>query len=148
MALAGAPATTAIVASLPRETSLTADATPCFSRELGGALGIAVLGSLFNGGYRSEVEQHTTGLTPSLADRATSSFAGAQQLGEQLGARGQQLLADAQTAYLHGLSLSLFAGAAVLVAGAIFVALRAPGRAESRANAGQAAPALAPAQST
>jgi EmrB/QacA subfamily drug resistance transporter len=148
MALAGAPATTAIVASLPPEKQGVASAVNDVSRELGGALGIAVLGSLFNAGYRGEVEQHTTGLAPSLADRATASFAGAQQLGGQLGARGQQLLADAQAAYLHGLSLSLFAGAVVLVAGAIFVALRAPGRAESMANAGQAAPALAPARST
>jgi len=135
MALAGAPATTAIVASLPREKQGVASAVNDVSRELGGALGIAVLGSLFNGGYRSEVEQHTTGLTPSVADRATSSFAGAQQLGEQLGARGQQLLADAQAAYLHGLSLSLVAGAVVLVAGAIVVAFRAPGRAGTRTGA-------------
>ena len=146
MALAGAPATTAIVASLPAEKQGVASAVNDVSRELGGALGIAVLGSLFNAGYRGQIEEHTSGLTPSLADRATASFAGAQQLGAHLGARGQQLLGDAQSAYLHGLSVALLAGAATLVLGAVFVALRAPGRAESRANAGRPTPALGPAQ--
>src|SRR5215467_14628663 len=52
MALAGAPATTAIVASLPREKQGIASAVNDVSRELGGALGIAVLGSILNTAYR------------------------------------------------------------------------------------------------
>jgi EmrB/QacA subfamily drug resistance transporter len=52
VALAGAPATTAIVASLPREKQGVASAVNDVSRELGGALGIAVLGSLQNTQYR------------------------------------------------------------------------------------------------
>jgi hypothetical protein len=49
-----------------------------------------------------------------------------------------------QTAFVDGFSRSLLAGAAVLLLGAAFVAVRAPGRAESRANAGveSAVPAL------
>src|SRR5581483_8907281 len=44
MALSGSPATTAIVASLPRNKQGVASAINDVSRELGGALGIAVLG--------------------------------------------------------------------------------------------------------
>ena len=117
MALAGAPATTAIVASLPREKQGVASAVNDVSRELGGALGIAVLGSLLNSAYRSGVADATTSLPPDAARHATSSLAAAQQVGAQLGAQGQQLVAHAQAAFMDGFSQSLVAGAAALAAG-------------------------------
>jgi hypothetical protein len=142
MALSGAPATTAIVASLPPEKQGIASAVNDVSRELGGALGIAVLGSVMNAAYRAGVEGSTAGLPPEAAEHATSSLAAAQQLGLQLGAQGQQLIVHAQSAFVDGFGQSLLAGAAVLLVGAAFVALRAPGRRESSRNAG-AVPARA-----
>ena len=135
MALAGAPATTAIVASLPRSKQGVASAVNDVSRELGGALGIAVLGSLMNGVYRAEMTDSTGSLPTGAAEQARGSLAAAQQLGEQLGPQGQQLVLHAQTAFLHGFTHGLVGGAAVLLLGALFVAVRAPGRAESRSNA-------------
>jgi EmrB/QacA subfamily drug resistance transporter len=143
MALSGSPATTAIVASLPREKQGVASATNDVSRELGGALGIAVLGSMLNTAYRSGVEEHTTGLPATLADKATGSVGAAQAIGQRLGAH--DLVVNANAAFAHGVSVALLTGAVVLLAGAVFVALRAPGRAESEAAAGaQAAPSLIP----
>jgi Na+/melibiose symporter-like transporter len=139
MALSGAPATTAIVASLPREKQGVASAINDVSRELGGALGIAVLGSILNTAYRTGLEQHTTALPTTLADKARSSVGAAQAVGHQLGAT--DLVTHANDAFVHGISLALITGAATLIAGAIFVALRAPGRTESEANASQALPA-------
>ena len=52
MALAGTPATTAIVASLPEAKQGVASAVNDVSREFGSALGIALLGSLLNTSYR------------------------------------------------------------------------------------------------
>ena len=136
MALSGAPATTAIVASLPREKQGIASAVNDVSRELGGALGIAVLGSVMNSAYRAGVADSTSALPPDAAEHATSSLAAAQQIGAQLGAEGQQLVAHAQSAFVDGFSQSLLAGALALLVGAAFVAWRAPGRAESKENAG------------
>jgi predicted MFS family arabinose efflux permease len=135
MALAGAPATTAIVASLPRSKQGVASAVNDVSRELGGALGIAVLGSLMNGVYRAEMADSTASLPTGVADKARGSLAAAQQIGEQLGPQGHQLVLHAQTAFLHGFTRGLIGGAALLLLGALFVAVRAPGRAESRSNA-------------
>jgi EmrB/QacA subfamily drug resistance transporter len=144
MALAGAPATTAIVASLPREKQGVASAVNDVSRELGGALGIAVLGSLMNGAYRSGMTDSTEALPADVGEKARGSFAAAQQIGDHLGAQGHQLVVHAQGAYLDGLTRGLLGGAVVLLLGALFVAARAPGRAESRATAvGEALPAVA-----
>ncbi len=145
MALAGSPATTAIVASLPREKQGVASAINDVSRELGGALGIAVLGSILNTAYRSGVDQHTATLPAALADKARGSLGAAQAIGHRLGS-GDQLAAHANSAFVHGVSLALIAGAAALAGGAVFVALRAPGRAESEAATGtEAVPSVAPA---
>ncbi len=140
IALAGAPATTAIIASLPAEKQGVASAVNDVSRELGGALGIAVLGSLFNAAYRSSMTEATASLPAGAADGASSSLAAAEQIGARLGAGGDELIAHAQTAFMDGLSRGLGVGAVALALGALFVALRAPGRAESTANAGVAHP--------
>src|SRR4051812_27042209 len=92
MALAGAPATTAIVASLPRSKQGVASAVNVLSRELGGALGIAVLGSLMNSVYRSEMASSTAALPPAVGDRARGSLAAAQAIGERLGPQGHALV--------------------------------------------------------
>ncbi|MGA9373004.1 MAG: MFS transporter, partial [Solirubrobacterales bacterium] len=55
MALATTPATTAIVSSLPRAKQGVASAVNDLAREVGGALGIAVLGSALTGRYQSGV---------------------------------------------------------------------------------------------
>jgi|1186.fasta_scaffold06496_1 EmrB/QacA subfamily drug resistance transporter len=129
VALAGAPATTAIVASLPPEKQGVASAVNDVSRELGGALGIAVLGSLLNTQYRSDLTSSTSSLPAPLAGKAESSLAAAQQIGERMGVGSHHFILQAQTAFMNGFGKALLAAAATLLVGAAFVALRAPGRA-------------------
>src|SRR5439155_758197 len=117
-------------------------------RELGGALGIAVLGSILNGAYRAGITDSTAGLPAAIAHKATSSLAAAEQIGARLGAGGHEFVLHAQAAFVDGLSHSLLAGAGALLVGAAFVAFRAPGRAESKANAGaRSVPTVAAAES-
>jgi Na+/melibiose symporter-like transporter len=129
MAFAGSPATAAIVSSMPREKQGVASAVNDLSRELGGALGIAILGSILNGLYRSGVEDSTAGLSADAADKVSDSLTAAQQIG------GSELIQHAESAYVHGISVSLLAGAAMLVSAALFVAWRAPGRVRARKTA-------------
>jgi hypothetical protein len=63
-----------------------------------------------------------------------------------MGAQGHALITQAQGAFMDGLTAGLIGGSIVLALGSVFVLLRAPGRAESRANAGlaPASPLVAP----
>ena len=62
------------------------------SREVGGAFGIAVLGTLLNSGYRNDVTPATARLPAPAADAAEDSIAAATQIAEQAGPRGAALL--------------------------------------------------------
>ncbi len=125
------------MASLPREKQGVASAVNDVSRELGGALGIAVLGSVFNAAYRS-----------SMADADRGAAAGRRRPRPRVARRRR---ADRRPARLRTISspppsrrswtasaAGSTAGAIMLALGAAFVAWRAPGRAESTANAGLA----------
>ncbi len=126
MALAGAPATTAITSSLPHEKQGVASAMNDTAREFGSALGIAILGSVLNSAYRSGVSDSLAGVPPGVAEAIKGSVAAAQQVGAQAGERGQSLIAMANQSFVDGASRSLLIGAVVLAAGGLFVFLRAP----------------------
>jgi hypothetical protein len=128
MALATAPATTAIVSSLPGHRQGVASAVNDLAREVGGALGIAVLGSVLNSGYRHDVASATAGLPPPASDAAQSSIAAAAQIADGAGVSGAALLARAEAAFVNGLSTSLLVGACVLFGASVIVALAAPRR--------------------
>src|SRR6185437_6199627 len=80
--LATAPATTAIVSSLPAERQGIASAVNDLTREVGGAFGIAVLGSLLNGVYRDDVASATTQLPAPAAGAAQDSIAAASAIAQ------------------------------------------------------------------
>jgi len=137
MGLAGTPATTAIVASLPPTKQGVASAVNDTSRELGSALGIAILGSVLASGYRDALlaSGALVGLPAQVAERATSSIAfvraGAEQIAA-MGPAGTRLVTAAEQAFVDATGQALLVGSGVLVLGAVLVALRAPGRVEAR----------------
>jgi DHA2 family multidrug resistance protein-like MFS transporter len=107
--------------------------------ELGGALGIAILGSIGAAGYQAAV------VVPSgvRGTGAGDSLAGAAASAAQLpGALADQLMAAARTAYVHGLHLAAITGAVVLlIAAASLLAGRrmAAVRSEEKAQVAQPA---------
>jgi MFS family permease len=126
MALSAAPATNAIVASLPQGKQGVASAVNDLSREIGGVLGIAILGSVLNAGYRSGLADAARGVPGEALARAQESLASALWVASQLGGgEGERLANAAREAFVGGLSASLLAGAVFLALGAVGVLLLA-----------------------
>ena len=96
------PSTAAITEALPAEKQGVASALNDTVRELGGAIGIALLGSLINSGYRSSVSSATEGLSPELAHQVEDGIGSALAAGPKLGADGPAILDAAREALVEG----------------------------------------------
>ncbi|WP_076819314.1 MFS transporter [Pseudofrankia asymbiotica] len=114
MGLAMTPATTAITDALPAAKQGVGSATNDLARELGGALGIAVLGSILQSTYRDHL--HPAGLPAPLAESARSSLALATRL-------GPAVARQAETAFVDGMRTALTCAAIVVAAAAVAVGI-------------------------
>jgi EmrB/QacA subfamily drug resistance transporter len=128
------PATNAIVESLPLEKQGLASAVNDTSREMGGAFGIAIIGSAFTASYRNHISSHVTSLPAGAAAAARQAPAAALQVAGRLGAGGTGLVREARVAFMSGQRQALLIGAAALVAGVAFVLLRGPASAVKTAG--------------
>jgi EmrB/QacA subfamily drug resistance transporter len=124
MSLTMSPLTASIMSSVPRERAGAGSAMNDTSRELGGALGVAVLGSLVASRFDSGIGSALGGLTGAQRGEAESSLAGAIHVAQDLpGNAGPALVRQAQDAFLSGFHLAA-ALAAIVAAGAALVAWR------------------------
>ena len=123
MALATAPATTGIVAALPASQQGVGSAVNDAAREVGGALGIAVLGSVLNGVYRADVSSGLPGADPEVAHQAQDSLPAALAIAGRLGEPGDAVAAVARDAFAHGMTVAYVASGAVLVLVAAVLAI-------------------------
>jgi MFS transporter, DHA2 family, multidrug resistance protein len=110
-----------VVGSAPPERAGAASAITETGAELGGALGIAVLGSLGMAVYRSQLASAIpAGVAPEAAEAARDTLGGvvalAGQLPDQL---GTALLGMARAAFAQGLQLTAVIGAVVMTGLAI-----------------------------
>jgi EmrB/QacA subfamily drug resistance transporter len=124
MALAMTPATNAIVSSLPLAKQGVASAVNDTARELGGAFGIAMVGSAFNIGYRGEIDARLGSVPAEVAEGAKESPAIALDASRALGDAGTALADAAREAFMVGMRWSVVLGAAMLLTGAAYVWLR------------------------
>jgi hypothetical protein len=127
--LAMTPATNAIVSSLPASKQGVASAVNDTTREIGTALGIALMGSMFNTGYRRAIEGDVAHLPSGVAHQVQESPGLALGIAAKLPGRAGDALAEAaRTAFASGMRLSMLIGAALLAGAALFVWLRGPDR--------------------
>ncbi|MGW6460677.1 MFS transporter, partial [Streptomyces sp. NPDC055078] len=70
------PVTVSVMQSLPREKAGSGSAVSNTFRQVGGALGVAVLGSLLSTRYQREIEGHLSGLPDGLRRTAGESIEG------------------------------------------------------------------------
>jgi hypothetical protein len=139
------PSTAAITEALPAEKQGVASALNDTVRELGGAIGIALLGSLINAGYRSSVSSATEGLSPDLAQQVEEGIGSALAAGPNLGADGPAILDAAREALVEGWKQSMWFGVGLAAVGLVFLIVRMPRDNDVDANTGVAVDDLEPA---
>jgi len=118
------PATTAITGSLSRGQQGVASALNDTSREIGGAIGIALMGSIFNAQYRTGISAVAATLDPSQGKLVKDGIAGAAEVAQGLGRDGQPIITAARQALVDAWAGSMWVGAALaLTAAALVIAL-------------------------
>jgi EmrB/QacA subfamily drug resistance transporter len=130
MGMAMAPATDAIMGSLPQAKAGVGSAVNDTTRQVGGALGVAILGSLTSAVYHSGIagSKVVSALPAAARAGAHDSLGGAVQVASHLGASGQQLVLAANHAFVHAMSITAFVAAGVALAGALVALLFLPSR--------------------
>ena len=124
-------ATNSVVGSVPQGDSGIASATNGVAIQVGGALGVAVVGSVMSTRYQSHMTASLVGQHVPVAVTQTilGSLGGALAVAEEVGgATGGLLAHTARVAFMSGNALSLAIGSAVAFVGALLVFTALPSR--------------------
>ena len=99
------------------------------TRQVGGALGVAIIGSVFASAYTSSIASALQGLPAQAVSAATNSVGAALAIADRLpGASGTALATAAKSSFIHAMDRGLFVGAAVAVVGALVALIWLPNR--------------------
>ena len=129
LGLTGTPATESILSVLPAAKAGIGSAVNDATREAGGTLGVAVIGSVFTTVYTRHLSVTSIAALPAhLAGAARDSVGAAYTIAAQAPSPlGPQLLADVNTSFMRGLHLACLVATGVCWLGAVG-ALALPGR--------------------
>jgi EmrB/QacA subfamily drug resistance transporter len=135
MGLTIAPATESIMGSLPKEKAGVGSAVNDTTRELGGALGVAVIGSIMSSVYTAHLTDAAAGRLPDQAlDTATSSVGAALAVAQRIGPAAEPLVTAARQAFVEGMVIGSRVTAVVSVLGALVALKWLPARAQDEAE--------------
>ena len=146
LALASAPATGNIITSVPPDKAGVGSAMNDTTRELGGAIGIAVGGSLVATIYSATIDLTSHGLPPAAGDAANESIGGALGVAAGIGGEtGSQIVLAAHEAFTTAFAwtMGIFAVVALLAGVVTWWSMRGH-EAEPAMSASEFEPAGAP----
>jgi EmrB/QacA subfamily drug resistance transporter len=122
-----APGTGAVMSAVPEAKAGVGSAMNDLMRQLGGALGVAVIGSVINTAYRNRMADPVAALPAPAAAAAQDSVGAAVAIAGQVGgAVGEGLATVARLAFVDALGLAAIVAAGVALATAVFVARAMP----------------------
>jgi EmrB/QacA subfamily drug resistance transporter len=124
-----APATESIMGSLPRAKAGVGSAMNDTTRQVGGALGVAVVGSVVSSSYASAIAPALRGLPAAAAVAASDSIGAATAVAARTGPTGAPILVAAKAAFIHGMGSGALVAAIVAAVGGVVALLFLPARA-------------------
>jgi EmrB/QacA subfamily drug resistance transporter len=135
MAHVVAPATESIMGSLPRAKAGVGSAMNDTTRQVGGAVGVALLGSILVSAFRPHVRDALRGHVPgSFLGRIEDSLGSALGVARDVpGARpyASRIVDAAQSSFVSGMHAAVLVAAAIAVIGAVGVVIWLPARART-----------------
>ena len=135
MGLTMTPSTAAITETLPAEKQGVASALNDTSREVGGAVGVALLGSILSSGYAGAIEPALEGLPPELAEPASEGIGSAFAVAAQAGDSAPAIIDAAKHAFVDGWVQSMWIGVALAGVSLAYLVVRGPARSTATAPA-------------
>ena len=120
--LAMSPSTTAITSSLTEDKQGVASALNDTVREIGAAMGLALIGSVLSSQFRTNITDLANTYPPETATRIKEGIGGALSTAAQLGPDGQPLVTAARNAYVDGMTPALLIAASLAVIAAAYTA--------------------------
>lgn len=108
------PGTNILMASVPRNRSGMGSAMNDTTRELGGALGVAVLGAILSAVYSDKIAEVASGFTGAAKEGIESSLAVALKVTESMGPSADHVASAAMDAWMSGMSLASITAAIII----------------------------------
>jgi EmrB/QacA subfamily drug resistance transporter len=141
MALTMAPATESIMGSLPRDKAGVGSAVNDTTRQVGGALGVAIIGSVYSSVFASSmaasVRASGASVPADVAARVSDSIGAAMGTAKAIGGVQGQALGDAaRSAFVDGMHRGVVVGAVIALTGALVALFFLPARAPESADEG------------
>ena len=135
MGIAMSPTTDLLMSAVPREQAGMGSAMNDTTRELGGALGVAVFGSLLASQYTGGLKEVLPALPGAAREAVGSSLAGALAVAGRAGEQGEGLARVARDAWMDGFRLSLGVGAIVIALSGLLAWVLLPDQAHDLSQA-------------
>jgi len=128
VALSVGPLTAAIMSAVPPRRAGMGSATNDATRELGAALGVAVMGSIAASHFTSKVGPLVRNLADSARESATASLGGSMQVADTLPAvQKAELLDGARSAFVGAMHMATTIGGVVALVASVTVLKFLPG---------------------
>ncbi|MEU6968385.1 DHA2 family efflux MFS transporter permease subunit [Kitasatospora aureofaciens] len=128
------PVTVAIMGSLPREKAGAGSAVNNTFRQVGGSLGVAVLGAVLSTVYRDGMSDTLTHLPEGLRDKAGESLEATLAIADRLpNGAGKALIAPANDAFIHAMHVVASLSVGISLVGALVAWFLLPRRAAAPA---------------
>ena len=141
MGMTMAPATESVMGSLPRDMAGVGSAINDTTRQVGGALGVAIIGSVVSSIYAGRIDTIAAdlGLGSAATATAESSLGGAQRVANELG--NTTLFTDANIAFTEAMTTGMLLSAVIIIGTAIMAWKFLPARASEPDTTPAATPA-------
>jgi len=128
------PGTNILMAAVPRNRSGMGSAMNDTTRELGGALGVAVLGAVLSSAYDKNIAETASKFTGGIKDALEGSLASALNAAQHLGPAADTVARAAKEAWMGGLSTASITAAIIIFISALIAFFALPKHSEKQSD--------------